>query len=235
MKPLQRTARGRGALALIAGGALIVVGHALSVDMGSSAHRYVTDLAHHRPLHVAGGLVTATAALLLSIGLRATARSLSARGRRFGAVVATAASIGAVGMALGLAMVAMVMGTLVGGDRRLAVDAYHVLNHATLASLPFLVAYLFTLGVLALAASLLLAGGRQRWIGLALLVGTAIDFVSPSGGALTAALHVPQAVAFALLGAELARGGFASEPVSKPVTRAEAATAAAGVLELLGN
>jgi hypothetical protein len=235
MQTLRKRQNGCATYALVAAGVLIVAGHALSVDIGNSGQRFVRDFADDRGLHIAGGLITATAALLLSIGLAATARTLADSGRRFARAAATAASAGAAGMAFGLAMVAMVMGALVAGDRHLAVRAYDILNHATVASLPFLIAYLFTFGVLALAASLLRARGRQRWIGGALLVGTMVDFVSPSGGLTTAALHLPQAIAFVLLAVELSRGGLARGPVPARITRAEAGASAAGVLELIGN
>jgi hypothetical protein len=195
------------ALALIVAGALIVIGHALSVDIGDSAQRYVHDLAANRPLHVAGGLITATAALLLSIGLRGVAASLTTSGNRLPRAAAIVGSVGAAGLAMGLAMVALVMGALTGSDRQLAVRAYDVLNHAALSSLPFLLAYLFTIGVVLLAVPMLVAaGGKRRVIGALLLLGAMVDFVSPSGGLATAALHIPQAVAFALLGVTLLHG-----------------------------
>jgi hypothetical protein len=187
---------------------LIVIGHVLSVDMSGSGNRYVHALVANRPLHVSGGLITATAALLLSVGLWRTGRAFADSERRRTAAAARAASVGAGGMAMGLAMVAMVMGALAGADPHLAVRAYDILNHSFLASLPFLLAYLFTIGVLGLALSLIVAGAnRTRWLGILLLAGTMVDFVSPSGGAITAALHVPQALAFALLGTTVIRRG----------------------------
>jgi hypothetical protein len=224
MTNIRRTSNRRGAAALIVAGALIVIGHALSVDMGSSGHRYVSDLAANRPLHVAGGLITAGAALLLSVGLFTTARHLGDDGRRFARVSAIAAAVGAAGMAMGLAMVAMVMGALTGKDTQLAVRAYDILNHAALASLPFLLAYLFTVGVIALAIWLLVAGdNKERWIGALLLIGTMIDFVTPSGGVVTAALHIPQATAFALLGVSLmGRSELTYRSVTRGITPVEA-------------
>jgi hypothetical protein len=204
------------ASALIAAGALIVVGHAMSVDMGDSGARYVHELVADRPLHVAGGLVTAVAALLLSVGLIATPKLFDAGRGRIARVAASCASVGAAGMAMGLAMVVMVMGTLAGKDTSLAVRAYEVLNHGTLSSLPFLVAYLFTLGTLALAVLLISAGARLRLIGVLVLVGTVADFGSPSGGVVTAAVHVPQAIGFALLGVELLRPGALGTPATSP-------------------
>jgi hypothetical protein len=207
MHTSDRTHVGRGAFALLAAGPMIVVGHALSTDIGNSGQRFVHEFGANRPLHAAGGLVTATAALLLSVGLWAAGRFFAHDGRRFAGVAATGAAAGAVGLAVGLGMVAMVMGALVGANPHLAVRAYNILNHGSLSSLPFLVAYLFTIGVLALSVSLLLAGGRWRLTGALLLVGTLVDFVSPSGGAATAALHVPQAIAFVLLGVNLVKSG----------------------------
>jgi hypothetical protein len=186
---------------------LIVLGHALSTDIGNSGQRFVNEFGANRPLHAAGGLITATAAALLSVGLWTAGRFFANSGRRFAGVAATGAAVGAVGLAIGLGMVAMVMGALVGANPHLAVRAYNILNHATLASLPFMVAYLFTIGVLALSVSLLLAGGGWRLTGALLLIGTMVDFVSPSGGVATAALHVPQAIAFALLGVSLVKAG----------------------------
>jgi hypothetical protein len=216
-----RTNHARGARALVAAGVLIVVGHALSVDIGDSAFRYVGDLVVNRPLHVAGGLITAAAALLLSVGLWAAAKEFGANGRRFSRAAAATASVGAAGMAMGLAMVIMVMGALTARDTHLAVRAYDILNHATLASLPFPLAYTFTLGVVALSVSLLVAGGRQRVIGALLLVGTLVDFVSPSGGVAMAALHIPQGLAFALLGLDLgARGARSGGAVAPDVAQA---------------
>ena len=80
----------RGAFALVLAGALIVLGHALSVDIGNSGHRYVTAFAADRSLHVAGGLITAAAALLLSVGLAAVARGFAERGKTFARVAASA-------------------------------------------------------------------------------------------------------------------------------------------------
>jgi hypothetical protein len=228
---IRSTAHRRGGYALVLAGALIVLGHALSVDIGNSGHRYVSAFAADRGLHVSGGLITATAALLLSVGLATAAKAFAEQGNAFARAAASVASLGAAGLAMGLAMVTMVMGALIGRDTHLAVRAYDTLNHAALASLPFLLAYLFTLGVLAMAVSLVIAGGRQRLIGVVLLVGTVIDFASPSGGVTTAALHIPQAIAFALLGlslvdhgkhpSKLASGAVASvEPAAQPLPAA---------------
>src|SRR5262249_3074762 len=153
------------------------------------SQRFVNSLAVNRPLHIAGGLITATAALLLCVGLPAAPDVLGRRSNRVVRGAAIAASAGAAGIAVGLAMVAVVMGTLVGKDTHLAVRVYDILNHATLASLPFLLAYLFTLGVLTLSVSLIVLGsGKRRGLGALLLVGTMVDFFSPSGGTTTAAL-----------------------------------------------
>jgi hypothetical protein len=226
MNTIRRTPRSLGPVAFVVAGVLIVIGHALSVDMSDSGRRYVSALAANRPPHVAGGLVTAVAALLLSVGLAAASRVFSAEGRRVARVAATVASVGAAGMSLGLAMVAMVMGTLAGEDTGLAVRVYDILNHATLASVPFLLAYLFTVGTLVLACTLVFAGRRARWIGSLLLVGAVIDFMSPSGGLLTAVFHVPQAAAFALLGMYLLDGaGRESDPAARERTATEAAVA----------
>jgi hypothetical protein len=205
------------AFALIAAGALIIAGHAMSVDIGDSGARYVRDLVANRPVHVAGGLITAVAALLLSVGLVATPTLCSGTSRRIARIAAIAASVGAAGMAMGLAMVAMVMGTLAGKDPALAVRAYDILDHATLASLPFLLAYLFTIGVLVLAVVLVRSGSRPRLAGLLLLIGTIVDFVSPSGGLLTAALHVPQAAGVVLLGIDLLLADASARPNAHPV------------------
>jgi hypothetical protein len=212
MKHTNRSQRRRAAYALLVAGPLIIVGHALSVDMGDSGGRYVHDLIASRTMHVLGGMITATAALLLSIGLFAARSSLPGRVTR---IAATIAAVGAAGMAMGLAMVAMIMGALAGKNPDLAVRAYDVLNHATLASLPFLIAYLFTIGIGVLAAALTAIGGSYRPVGLLLLVGTMIDFVTPSGGLFTAALHIPQGLAFALLGLALLRPGpQRAEPIA---------------------
>jgi hypothetical protein len=224
MEYIHDTPRRRGGFALVLAGALIVLGHALSVDIGNSSHSYVSEFASDRPVHIAGGLITASAAVLLSVGLAATARGFAERGKTFARVTASVASLGAAGLAMGLAMVTLVMGALIGRDTHLAVRAYDILNHAALASLPFLLAYLFTLGGLALAVSMIIAGGRPRVIGVLLLAGTLVDFFSPSGGVVTAALHIPQAIAFALLGLSLVNRRGAPGPfIATPVASAERA------------
>jgi hypothetical protein len=224
MQPIRRTTTVRPGATLVLAGALIVLGHALSVNMDNDAHIYVRDMTVHRPLHVAGGLLTATAALLLSVGLAAAARSFGRAGRRFARVAASSGSVGAAGLAMGLGMVTLVMGALTGKDPRIATRAYDILNHATLASLPFLLAYLFTIAMLALAVALLVVGvSRERWIGVLLLAGTAIDFVSKTGGVTTALLHLPQAAAFAWLGIHLLRPAHEPNDSASPdVTAFEA-------------
>ena len=184
----------------MAAGALIVVGHLLTVDSGVGRNAYLDQLAAHPTTGVLGGLLTSAGCFLLLPGLAALLGLVRRRGAALGTVAAVMIGTGVASLGAGDTMITLVMGTLVDGHRALAGGLYDVANTAPLLGLPFVLAPLVVLGAILLGIALFRARTVPVWLAALLAVGGALIPISSAGGPYAAVVLLPFGVALALLG-----------------------------------
>jgi hypothetical protein len=213
--------RGLLAAAMIAGPLLVVIGHAFTVPPQGSADVYLSDLLAHRASAVTGGLLTAAGALLMIPAAIGLLQLTGKRGRRLATIGGVLAGIGAAGLAVGDAMITLIMGTLAPADRALAARVFHLASNSSLAGAPFVLAPALFLGLILIAAALIRARGVPMWQPILIIAGGVVAFAAPSGKLPGALANLPLAVAIIALGLQLLRQ--AHEPATPAATAVTAA------------
>lgn len=177
-----RARRRLSALALVGGGAGVVVGHLLTVPSDQDMKPYLDQLAAHRTTGIVGGLLTAVGAFLVVPGLVALLRLVRERGARFATAGALLAGVGITALGAGDVMLTLVMGGLVEKHRDTAEALYRIADTEPLLSLPFALAPLFVLGMVLLGVGLLRARDLPTWLGMLTIVGGLCVPFSTAGG-----------------------------------------------------
>ena len=200
--------RARGTLlagSMILGPVCILLGHLLNVDSSEAPAQYIRDVSAHHTTFVVGSVVLSAGAFLLISAMIGAMRLAQGRGGPLVTVGAVLTFVSAAALGAGTLMLGVVMGMLTPGHAALAVQVARVGNGSGLGSLPFILAPGIVIGPLLVAVGLYRARLARRWP--AILLGLAVIpvYLSPSSGALGAALHLPLCVAIAALSLEVWR------------------------------
>ncbi len=205
MNGVARTRQALLAGSMILGPVCIVLGHLLNVDSAEAPADYVRDASAHHAAFIAGSVIVSAGAFLLIPAMIGAMRLAPGRGGPLVTAGGLLAGIAAAALGAGTLMLGVVIGMLTPAHADLALRVDSIGQTSGLGSLPFQLAPGLVVGPVLVAVGLYRARLAHRWPAILLAIGTVPLFVSPSGGVLAAALHLPVCVAIAGLGFELWR------------------------------
>lgn len=207
MNGVLRTRRALLAGSMILGPICILLGHLLNVDSSLAPAQYVRDISAHHAAFIGGSVIVSAGAFMVIAAMVGAMRLAPDRGGALVTVGGVLACISAASLGAGTLMLGAVMGMLTPGHAGLAVQVDQVGNHSAIGSLPFSLAPGLAIGPVLVAIGLYRARLAPRWPAILLGVAVVPVFLSPSGGALGAVLHLPLCVAIAALGVAVWRSG----------------------------
>ena len=190
---------------MILGPICIVLGHLINVNSAEAPADYVRDASAHHAALIAGSIIVSAGAFLLIPAMIGAMRLAPGRGGPLVTAGGLLASIAAAALGAGTLMLGLVIGMLTPAHADLALRVATIGQTSGIGGLPFQLAPGLVIGPILVAVGLYRARLAHRWPAILLAIGTLPLFVSPSGGVLAAALHLPVCVAIAGLGLELWR------------------------------
>jgi hypothetical protein len=207
---------------MILGPICIVLGHLLNVNSAEAPADFVRDVSAHHTAFIVGSVIVSAGAFLLVPAMIGAMRLAPGRGGPLVTAGGLLACIAAVALGAGTLMLGVVIGMLTPAHADLALRVASIGQSSGLGNLPFQLAPGLVIGPILVAVGLYRARLAHRWPAVLLAIGTVPLFVSPSGGVLAAALHLPVCVAIAALGVELWRLNAARGQDSPLLARHEA-------------